>query len=131
MPACCACCAINPSPFRYTSPHHTTIATSPHLDACALRRDSEACTAVPYLLAGPLPPGISALDVCRQLLAHFDVDASQYRIGRTRLFFRAGMLGQLEDAAARMQRCGPAWWILVDTPLLLPATVSRSAAELG
>ena len=55
--------------------------------------------------AGPLPPGADCLEVCHQLLDHFRLEASQYRIGRTRLFFRAGVLGQLEDAAARMQRC--------------------------
>ncbi|PSC73257.1 myosin-1-like [Micractinium conductrix] len=54
--------------------------------------------------AGPLPPGADCLEVCHQLLDHFRLEASQYRIGRTRLFFRAGVLGQLEDAAARMQR---------------------------
>ncbi|KAL4423973.1 hypothetical protein ABPG75_001274 [Micractinium tetrahymenae] len=48
--------------------------------------------------------GADGLEVCRQLLAHFKVDPSQYQIGRTRLFFRAGVLGQLEDAATRMQK---------------------------
>ena len=91
---------------------------------------------------------MSVLDGCRQVLAHFGVDETQYQIGRTRwvspntallkaaaqvggtgipwrpsaahhtarltdqaadrlparLFFRAGVLGHLEDAAARMQR---------------------------
>lgn len=46
---------------------------------------------------------MSVLDACKQVLAHFGVDDSQYQIGRRRLFFRAGVLGQLEDAAARMQ----------------------------
>ncbi|PRW61206.1 myosin-1-like isoform X1 [Chlorella sorokiniana] len=58
---------------------------------------------LPELGPGPLPVGVSVLDVCRQVLAHFGVDESQYQIGRTRLFFRAGVLGHLEDVAARMQ----------------------------
>ncbi len=72
-------------------------------------------------LAGPLPAGVSALDVCKRLLAHFRVDDSQYQIGRTRLFFRAGILGQLEEAAARMQRCA--------AQRTLPASVAHERKE--
>ena len=54
---------------------------------------------------GALPRNMDMLGACRRLLRHFKVDAEQYRIGRTRLFFRVGVLGQMEEACARMQRC--------------------------
>jgi hypothetical protein len=54
--------------------------------------------------AGPLPAGTTALNVCARLLAHFGVDSGLYQVGRTKVFFRAGVLGQLEDRAARAQR---------------------------
>lgn len=61
----------------------------------------------PYLLdlcADKLPKGMSALDICTRLLRHFNVDPRMYQVGKTRLFFRAGVLGQLEDTWARIQR---------------------------
>lgn len=51
-----------------------------------------------------LPAGVTALDVATRLLAHFGVDQSLYQIGKTKIFFRAGVLGQLEDRAARVER---------------------------
>lgn len=44
------------------------------------------------------------LDTCKELLKKFGVKEEQYQIGRTKLFFRAGVLGQLEDAATRINR---------------------------
>lgn len=47
------------------------------------------------------------LDTCKVLLDKFGVKSEQYQIGRTKLFFRAGVLGQLEDAAIRINRSSP------------------------
>ena len=44
------------------------------------------------------------LDTCKRLLGKFGVKLEQYQIGRTKLFFRAGVLGQLEDAATRINK---------------------------
>ena len=44
---------------------------------------------------------VTPLDTCKSLLHHFRVDQSQYQIGKTMLFFRAGVLGQLEDHVLR------------------------------
>ena len=49
--------------------------------------------------------GEQVLEVCKGLLAKFGVRPEQYQIGRTKLFFRAGVLGQLEDAVTRINRC--------------------------
>ncbi len=60
---------------------------STHLFTCCCYTCSCHLTqhaACPCSLAGPLPPGVSVLVVCRQVLAHFGVDDSQYQIGRTR-----------------------------------------------
>ena len=46
----------------------------------------------------------SPLDVCRELLAEFRIPADMYQIGRTKLFFRAVVLGHLEDTSARIIR---------------------------
>ena len=54
------------------------------------------------MLAGK---GEQVLEVCKGLLAKFGVRREQYQIGRTKLFFRAGVLGQLEDAVTRINRC--------------------------
>jgi myosin-5 len=51
--------------------------------------------------------GEQVLEVCKGLLAKFGVRPEQYQIGRTKLFFRAGVLGQLEDNVTRINRCGP------------------------
>lgn len=59
---------------------------------------------LPDLAPGPLPKGVTPLDVCHRLLTHFGVDPGLYQVGRTKLFFRAGVLGQLEDRAARVAR---------------------------
>ena len=48
----------------------------------------------------------NALEVCKQLLVEFRIPADMYQIGRTKLFFRAGVLGHLEDTSARLNRCG-------------------------
>ena len=48
--------------------------------------------------------GRSALDVCKELLAEFRIPEEMYQIGRTKLFFRAGVLGHLEDTSARLNR---------------------------
>lgn len=49
-------------------------------------------------------PARGDLQVCQQLLQHFRVGPSMYQIGHTKIFFRAGVLGQLEDMWARVQR---------------------------
>lgn len=41
------------------------------------------------------------LDICTALLDHFGIDQSQFQIGKTKLFFRAGVLGHLEDHVLR------------------------------
>jgi myosin-5 len=48
----------------------------------------------------------NALEVCKQLLREFRIPPDMYQIGRTKLFFRAGVLGHLEDTSARLNRCG-------------------------
>lgn len=48
--------------------------------------------------------GEPVLETCKQLLSNFGVKPEQYQIGRTKLFFRAGVLGQLEDAATRIHK---------------------------
>ena len=48
--------------------------------------------------------GEPVLETCKQLLSKFGVKPEQYEIGRTKLFFRAGVLGQLEDAATRINK---------------------------
>lgn len=48
--------------------------------------------------------GEPILETCKQLLSKFGVKPEQYQIGRTKLFFRAGVLGQLEDAATRINK---------------------------
>ncbi|KAK9810086.1 hypothetical protein WJX72_004563 [[Myrmecia] bisecta] len=45
-----------------------------------------------------------ALDVCKRVLEEYRIDRSMFQIGHTKLFFRAGVLGQLEDTWARIQR---------------------------
>lgn len=59
---------------------------------------------LPGLGSGALPAGVTPLEVCLQLLQHFRVDPALYQVGRTKLFFRAGVLGQLEDRTMRMQQ---------------------------
>ena len=49
--------------------------------------------------------GGDALEVCKQLLREFRIPPDMYQIGRTKLFFRAGVLGHLEDTSARLNRC--------------------------
>ena len=44
------------------------------------------------------------LETCKQLLSKFGVKPEQYQIGRTKIFFRAGVLGQLEDSATRINK---------------------------
>ena len=49
--------------------------------------------------------GELVLETCKQLLSKFGVNPEQYQIGRPKIFFRAGVLGQLEDAATRINKC--------------------------
>lgn len=42
--------------------------------------------------------------MCKALLEEFRVAPAMYQVGRTKLFFRAGVLGHLEDTWARIQR---------------------------
>lgn len=48
-----------------------------------------------------------ALEMCKALLEEFRVEGGMYQMGKTRLFFRAGVLGHLEDTWARIQRSDP------------------------
>jgi myosin heavy subunit len=48
--------------------------------------------------------GGNALSVCKGLLDAFRIPNDQYQVGNARLFFRAGVLGQLEDTWARIAR---------------------------
>ena len=51
--------------------------------------------------------GAATVEACRALLERFEVAPDQFQVGRTKLFFRAGVLGRLEDAAARINRSAP------------------------
>lgn len=53
---------------------------------------------------GPLPEGVTPLNICLDLLEHFNIPEDMYQVGHTRIFFRAGVLGQLEDHAVRATR---------------------------
>ena len=64
-------------------------------------QSSMPCAEGKYVLAGWGEP---VLETCKQLLSKFGVKPEQYQIGRTKLFFRAGVLGQLEDAATRINK---------------------------
>ena len=46
----------------------------------------------------------SALEMCKALLEEFRVATGMFQMGKTRIFFRAGVLGHLEDTWARIQR---------------------------
>ena len=59
---------------------------------------------LPDLPQGQLPAGVTTMDICRRLLEHFAVQSDLYQVGHTKIFFRAGVLGQLEDRATRMVR---------------------------
>lgn len=60
--------------------------------------------------------------MCKALLEEFRVEGSMYQMGRTRIFFRAGVLGHLEDTWARIQR------FCTCTRSCSPAVVNRQAA---
>lgn len=60
------------------------------------------------VLRGCAGSGAAAVAACRALLERFEVAPDQFQVGRTKLFFRAGVLGRLEDAAARINRSAPA-----------------------
>lgn len=68
------------------------------------------CCAHDFFAVGPKDQcadagkGEPVLEICKQLLSNFGVKPEQYQIGRTKLFFRAGVLGQLEDAATRINK---------------------------
>lgn len=50
---------------------------------------------------------------CISILGTFNISEDSYRLGRTRIFFRAGVLGLMEDKTARMIRsavCIQAYW---------------------
>jgi len=44
---------------------------------------------------------LTALETSKALLNHFRIDESVYQVGKTKLFFRAGVLGHLEDHVLR------------------------------
>lgn len=48
--------------------------------------------------------GRTTLDVCMELLSEFRIPQDMFQVGRTKLFFRAGVLGHLEDTSARINR---------------------------
>jgi len=75
--------------------------------------------------------GAAAVAACRDLLAHFEVTADQFQVGRTKLFFRAGVLGRLEDAAARINRRAPAPRPPARPPARLTARPAARAACAG
>ncbi|KAF5838685.1 hypothetical protein DUNSADRAFT_2380 [Dunaliella salina] len=45
----------------------------------------------------------NALEACRKLVDKFGLEPSQYQVGRTKIFFRPGVLGFVEDKWAAMQ----------------------------
>eukprot|EP00898_Chlorokybus_atmophyticus_P008905 jgi/Chlat1/9015/Chrsp94S08344 len=45
--------------------------------------------------------GRDSADVCRELLRHFRIPAGAYQMGHTKLFFRPGQMGIIEDMRAR------------------------------
>jgi myosin heavy subunit len=52
-------------------------------------------------------------ETCLKILRTFNISENSYRLGRTRIFFRAGVLGLMEDKTARMIRCAvyiQAYW---------------------
>ena len=49
------------------------------------------------------PPPLPACQACRGLVLKFGLVANQYQLGHTKIFFRPGVLGLLEDKWARMQ----------------------------
>lgn len=42
------------------------------------------------------------LDMCNRILKQFQIDPAMYQVGHTKLFFRAGLLGRMEDTWERM-----------------------------
>jgi myosin-5 len=48
--------------------------------------------------------GADPLAVCHKVLAQFKIDPKMYQVGSSKLFFRAGLLGQMEDTWERMIR---------------------------
>lgn len=48
-----------------------------------------------------LAPGADTKALCRAVLAHFNIDESLFQFGKTKLFMRAGQIGQMEDLRAR------------------------------
>ena len=46
----------------------------------------------------------SGLEMCKALLEEFRVATGMFQMVKTRVFFRAGVLGHLEDTWARIQR---------------------------
>mmetsp|Transcript_33071 Transcript_33071/g.93600 ORF Transcript_33071/g.93600 Transcript_33071/m.93600 type:complete len:1272 (+) Transcript_33071:218-4033(+) len=42
------------------------------------------------------------LEVCQKILRQFQIDPAMYQVGHTKLFFRAGLLGRMEDTWERM-----------------------------
>ena len=72
--------------------------------ACLGINNSALVKAFPVRSPADMGSG-NALEVCKQLLREFRIPADMYQIGRTKLFFRAGVLGHLEDTSARLNRC--------------------------
>ena len=42
------------------------------------------------------------LEMCQRILKQFQIDPAMYQVGHTKLFFRAGLLGRMEDTWERM-----------------------------
>ena len=63
----------------------------------------EQCKALMHFVYAGKAKG-SALDMCKALLEEFRVASGMFQMGKTRLFFRAGVLGHLEDTWARIQK---------------------------
>eukprot|EP00798_Chlamydomonas_sp_ICE-L_P007452 gene7452-592_t len=47
--------------------------------------------------------GANSIEACRELLSKFGLTSEQYQLGKTKVFFRPGVLGYVEDLWARMQ----------------------------
>ena len=96
-------CNALPTTAKMASNHSLTCCC--YTCSCYLARHA-ACPCCP---AGPLPPCVSVLDVCRQVLAHFGVDDTQYQIGRTRCVVECLMFRSCCCLAEHAGRARPQW----------------------
>lgn len=75
--------------------------------------------------------GRNPLEVCKELLQEFRIPPDMYQIGRTKLFFRAGVLGHLEDTSARINRCAhPAYMRATRSPAQPPAAPAQRRIQM-